>query len=107
MFYYGIDLVDVIEGRGPAPRLVLTLVQRLPDTSMTAALASGGREHFGWGADRHIAADLFDAINQNTRACGNWGKKPPKIDARPRPGRGVEQKKVSSVKDIFKRFQKG
>lgn len=107
MFYYGIDLVDVIEGRGPSPRLVIALVQRLPDTSLTAALASGGRDHFGWGADRHIAADLFDAMNQNTRACGNWGKKPPKIDARPRPGKGKKSKKPTSVVDIFKRLSGG
>lgn len=104
MFYYGINLVDVIEGRGPAPRLVLSLVKRLPDTSLSAALASGGREHFGWGGDRHLLADLFDAINQNTRACGNWGKKPPKIEPRPRPGRG-KKKKAVTVADIFQRFQ--
>lgn len=86
-----------------APRFVLSLIQRLPDTSLTSALASGGREFFGWGADRHIAADLFDAINQNTRACGNWGKKPPKIEPRPRPGRGKNKKKVG-VADLFRRF---
>lgn len=81
----------------------MSLIQRLPDTSLTAALASGGREHFGWGADRHIAADLFDAINQNTRACGNWGKKPPKIDPRPRPGKKGGKPKVT-LTDVFKRF---
>lgn len=86
-----------------APRFVIALIQRLPDTSLTSALASGGRDFFGWGADRHIAADLFDAINQNTRATGNWGKKPPKIDPRPRPGQ-KKAKGKTSVADIFKRF---
>ena len=88
---------------GMAPSFVLALVERLPDTSMTVALASGGREYFGWGGDRHIAADIFDAINQNTRACGNWGKRPPKIEPRPRPGRGGKKKRTS-VADIFRRF---
>lgn len=97
--------MDVIEGRGPAPRLVISLIQRLPDTSLTSALASGGREHFGWGADRHMQADIFDAINQNTRASGNWGKKPPKIEPRPRPGKKGKGKKAVTVADIFKRFQ--
>ena len=54
-----------------------------------------------------MLADLFDAINQNTRACGNWGnKKAPKIEPRPRPKQGKKKKKVS-VADIFQRFQKG
>ena len=53
---------------------------------MTSALASGGVEHFGWGVDRHMAADTYDALNANTRATGNWGRKgPPKIPNRPRP----------------------
>lgn len=76
----------MIAGRGPSPALVLALVQRLPDTSLTVALASGGRHLFGWGQDRHLAADTFDAINQNTRATGQWGKgKAPKIPPWPRP----------------------
>jgi hypothetical protein len=107
-----VDLTEVIAGRGPAPALVLALVQRLPDTSLTMALASGGREHFGWGLDRHIAADIFDAINQNTRATGQWGKgKAPKIPLWPRPK--VSKKKESkkdrparrvSVADLYKQF---
>jgi hypothetical protein len=59
-------------------------VQRLPDTSLTAALATGGRQHFGWGHDRHLAASTFDAVNANTRASGHF-KKPPKIPGWPRP----------------------
>lgn len=72
-------------GRGPAPSLVLLMVQRLPDDSLTAALAAGGREHFQWGGDRHLAATLVDVINQNTRATGQWKKKPPDIPAVRRP----------------------
>ena len=101
----------MIEGRGPSPRLVLALLQRLPDTSLTTALASGGREHFGWGHDRHLLADVYDALNQNTRATGNWGKKgPPKIEPYPRPKAKPKAKhakaKPVSVKDIFNRFRR-
>jgi hypothetical protein len=61
-------------------------VRRLPDDSLTIALASGGRAHFGWGADRHLLADVYDALNQNTRATGNWAKgKVPTFPAWPRP----------------------
>ncbi|WP_238323847.1 hypothetical protein [Salinispora pacifica] len=99
----------MIEGRGPSPTLVLAYVQRLPDTSLTVALASGGRDRFGWGQDRYLLADLFDAITTNTRATGNWQKgKAPKFDAYPRP-RSKSQagpKKPASVADIYKRLQR-
>ena len=105
LFHYGLDLVDVIEGRGPAPALVLALVQRLPDTSLTVALASGGRPHFGWGVDRHLAADTYDAINQNTRATGNWAKgKVPTLPAWPRPAAPTRPERKVSVADIYRRF---
>lgn len=104
--------MDVIEGRGPSPVLVLAYVQRLPDTSLTVALASGGRDRFGWGQDRYLLADLFDAININTRATGNWQKgKAPKFEPYPRPKSkpkvaGAKQKKPVTVADIYKQFQR-
>lgn len=51
-----------------------------------------------------MLADVYDAINQNTRACGNF-KKPPKIEPRKRPGRKKKDKKGVSLKDIYTRFQ--
>ncbi|MFI6275937.1 hypothetical protein [Streptomyces sp. NPDC050988] len=87
-------------------------MQRLPDTSLTVALASGGRALFGWGQDRHLTADLFDAINQNTRATGQWGKsKAPKIPPFPRPepkkkAPEKQAKKRRSVAEIYKQFQR-
>jgi hypothetical protein len=104
-----VDLTEVIAGRGPSPALVALLVQRLPDTSLTIALASGGREHFGWGIDRHLTADLYDALNQNTRATGNWGKKgAPKIPEYPRPkakAKTTAKKRVKSVAELYRKFQ--
>lgn len=96
----------MISGRGPAPALVLALVQRLPDTSLTVALASGGRPHFGWGVDRHIAVDLFDAINQQTRATGNWARgKVPTLPAWPRPTTpAAADRKPATVADLYARF---
>jgi hypothetical protein len=93
----------VIAGRGPAPRLVIALIRRLPDTSMTTALASGGAEHFGWGIDRHLSADLFDAVQQLTRAAGNWKGQPPKLPKWPRPKRGKKTKRPerATVKDLY------
>lgn len=111
-FYYGVDLIDVIEGRGPHPVVVLSYVQRLPDTSLTSALIAGGREYFGWGVDRAIAADTYDALNVNTRATGNW-KKPPEFPTWPRPSdkkrttRTEETAKPrTSVANLYKQFSR-
>ena len=108
--YYGVDLADVIAGTGPAPSLVVALAQRLPDTSLTVALASGGRDHFGWGVDRHLTADLFDALNANTRATGNWAKgKAPTFPQWPRPDvkpRTPAQKRPVSVAQVYQQFQR-
>ncbi|MGV9312587.1 hypothetical protein ACWDR0_10370 [Streptomyces sp. NPDC003691] len=86
-------------------------MERLPDTSLTTALASGGREHFGWGQDRHLSADLFDAINQNTRSTGQWEKgKVPKIPVYPRPQAKTAPAdtpaKPRSVAEIYQHFQR-
>lgn len=67
---------------------------------------NGGREHYGWGADRSINADIFDAINQNTRATGNW-KRPPKIPPYPRPeSKGPEKKKPVSIEGLWARLSR-
>ena len=85
------------------------MVQRLPDTSMTIALVSGGREHFGWGTDRHMRADIFDAINVNTQATGNW-QKPPTFPLWPRPQKRdkseSQETKAVSVADLYNRFNR-
>jgi hypothetical protein len=105
--------VDTINGVGLAPAFVLLLVQRLPDDSYTHALARGGREHFGWGTDRHMFADLYDALNANTRATGNWGKgKAPKIQPWPRPGKDSKGKAKrpgvpTTVRDLYHRISGG
>lgn len=94
----------VVAGDGPPPRLVLSLVQALPDDSLTAALLAGGREHWGWGLDRHLRASIYDAINQTTVAAGNW-KKPPKIPAWPRPALPKKKsKRKKSVLDLYSAF---
>lgn len=93
----------MIAGRGPAPSLVVALVLGLPDTSLTVALATGGREFHGWGRDRYLLADLYDALNANTRATGNWGKKPPNIKPYPRPEPKREKRKVT-VASLWQRF---
>lgn len=83
-------------------------MQRLPDDSLTSALANGGRQHFGWGTDRHLMADLYDAINLNTKATGNWKKgAQPDLPPWPRPARdGGTGKKPVTLADIYARFSR-
>lgn len=93
-------------GRGLSPSLVIPLVKRLPDDSMTSALMHGGRQFFGWGTDRYMLADIYDAINVNTTATGNWKKgKQPDIPPWPRPDAEKKKKKRTSVRDVWNKFQ--
>lgn len=92
---------------------VIALVRGLPDTSNTKGLAQGGPQHIGWGQDRHMLADLIDAIQQNTRATGNF-KKPPKIKPYPRPkaapkpvNKRIDPSKQPSLAELHARFTGG
>lgn len=62
-------------------------VRRLPDSSLTHALMQGDSSLFGWGQDRHLQADLYDAITFNTQvAMQAAGAKNPDLPRWPRPG---------------------
>lgn len=78
------DVTSTLLGQGPAPVFILHLIEWLPDTARTAALVQGNRELWGWGRDRHMMADVFDAINANTRMTA-MSKKPIKAVTWPRP----------------------
>lgn len=82
-------------------------MRRLPDTSLTVALAAGSRDHFGWGVDRHVLAATYDAVNLNTRASGQWKGKAPTLPAWPRPTTAPEQAtRPVTVADLYQRFQR-
>ncbi|MEU5403712.1 hypothetical protein ABZ348_30975 [Streptomyces sp. NPDC005963] len=60
-----------------------------------------------------MSADLYDALNQNTRATGQWGKgKAPKFKPWPRPknkskvaeAAEKDSKRRVSVAEIYKKF---
>lgn len=94
-----------------APALVLMHIQRLPDDSLTSALRQGGWSHFGWGQDRHIFADVYDAIAFNTEATGHF-EKPPSLERWPRPktkkqaAESEAPKKKRTVRDLFQQLKK-
>lgn len=93
-------MLETIAGRGLSPVLVLMYVRRLPDNSLTHALMQGDPSHFGWGQDRHLLADIYDAITFNTQATGNWTK-PPDLPRWPRPGSSVKEKAKTTVASLW------
>lgn len=78
--------------------MILGVLGELPDDAATTAAWLGGDDWRGWTRGVGVLADLFDAINVNTRATGQWRKKPPKIDAYPRPELSSEAKKHTRKK---------
>lgn len=96
-------------GRGPAPSLVIGLVEGLPDDSMFIAENLGGLEYMGWGHDRYMLAELIDATYWLGKVTGNWGKKPPKIPPhwRPEDIKKAQQKKKVSLADLHRRLSAG
>lgn len=73
---------------------------------MTKALMRGGREHFGWGREHYMLADLYDAMNLNTQATGNWKNKAPDIPKYPTPKLTPKAKKRTTVKEIYAAWMK-
>lgn len=97
-----------MNGTGTAPALVLALIEGLDETSLLFA-AQNGPEWRGWNEDRHLLASIYDALNMNTLATGNWKKgKTPDIPPWPRPDKRVadrkDKKKKASVADLYGRF---
>lgn len=106
----GVDLVSVVRGDGPAPGLVLALIDGLPIGSMfmsqRLAKQRGGewQDYLGKSPEWWVMADFYDALNQNTRATGNWKKgKAPTFDPYPRPG-AAEKKKPKTIEDFWRMF---
>jgi hypothetical protein len=105
MFYYKVDLLETINGSGVAPFFVLALINRLPDSSKFMASLMGGDEWFGWGQDRALYADLYDAIARLTEVTiGKHGGKAPKLERWPRPKRADKTKKSSRLLELHAMF---
>lgn len=77
-------------------------VRRLPDDSLTHALMRGEPKTFGWGQDRHLLADIYDAITTNTQATiSAAGATPPDYPRWPRPDATSEEKPKVTVASLW------
>lgn len=107
LFHYQVDLIDTVRGTGRSPAELILLIKRLPDTSAYRALQRGGWEHFGWGQERHMLADIYDALAYQTEVTGNWvDPKKVSLPRWPRPKakkRETGEKKPISVRDLWQK----
>lgn len=63
---------------------------------MTYALQAGGLEHLNWDHKSYALAAIYDAVNANTRATGQWAKgKVPKFEPFYRPKAKKKKRKSS------------
>jgi hypothetical protein len=66
------------------------------------------RAYLDAGTNYYATASVYDAVNVNTRATGQF-KRPPKIDAYPIPSivvqKAKQQAKPKTVKDLFRQAQ--
>ena len=76
-----------------APLFVLSLIESLPEGSTTFSMMQGG-EHWrafaGIDSAYYVLAGIYNAVNGNTAARGNFKKKP-KFDAWPTPAEVVKK----------------
>jgi hypothetical protein len=93
-----LDLTEFLRGAvATSPRLILALINRLPETShYVIALSSAPvqssdqpseplpvnplAERMFWNEDRRLMAQLINSVNTLVRHTIQWGDKPPEID---------------------------
>lgn len=92
---------------------IIALIDRLPEGSRFISELhdpDDWREYLGADAHYMALAGIYEAVNQNTRATGNWKGKPPRMDPWPTPGIAAERAKKSrapeatTLDDIFRRL---
>lgn len=72
--YYHIDLAEAIYGERKSriePRLLLSMVENLPEGSSFVAQMSGGIEHRPWSTQTYLLANIVNAVNSNTLVLAN------------------------------------
>ncbi len=75
LLYYHIDLSEALrKGSRYAPRLLLSLIERLPEGSEFVAEQLGGREHRDWDQTNHLLAAIYNAVVSDTLVMANVPK---------------------------------
>lgn len=86
LFYYQVDLLQVINGNGPPPSLVLELVRLLPPGSACEATEIDVPEMLGYDIATRFLMNISDWAQATWLVSGNWEKgKEPKFQPEERP----------------------
>lgn len=102
--YYQVNLLDVFDGEsGLTPRVVLWLVEHLPEDSATMAAVRGGPEFRAWTQSMYVAAAqtnlLYAANRQRAGKATRTGIIKPPV------GKKVEPKQVLDLKAVQARLR--
>lgn len=91
------------------PLLAVSLIERLPQSSAFGALhqdSKNWREYLDLSPEYYALAGIYDAVNTNTRATGNF-KTPPKFKPWPLPHEVITKKsQPNSVASLFARMSR-
>lgn len=109
---YGLSLTSVVAG-DVSPREAIHLIERLPEGSHYHASVLGDEDEALFiGVDKHyrLLAALFDAVNMNTVATGQF-KKRPKIEPWPLPEAAKKKRekarKPRDIRSLHAMFSRG
>ena len=88
------------------PLLLISLIERLPASSAFAAQHQNKKdwhEYLDLSPEYFIMAGIYDAVNVNTRATGNF-KTPPKFQPWPMPQTIIKKSQPTTVATLFARM---
>lgn len=72
---YRLDLTEILFGSvgtsRMAPRLILSLIENLPEGSLFKAQMQGGKEYREWTLTNWFMAQLINAVNTNSMIAAN------------------------------------
>lgn len=90
------DLIEVINGNGPPPSVVLELVRYLPPGSACESIQLEAPDMLGYDIAARILLNVSDWSQATMMSAGQWGKKRPKFTPETRPW--VEARKKAKQK---------
>jgi hypothetical protein len=103
--FYRIDLAAALFGEEPvAPRLLLALVEELPDESAFAAAVRGGPHHRGWTVTAHLLAAVIDAVHEAAWVTAQANSKRRLRRPRRFPRPTAERRRPVTVAGLAERF---
>lgn len=107
LLYYGVDMQGLFEDPPTlSPRRAMVLINGLPVSSQTSALARDTKEAIGWDINTYLLAALIDSVKENTFANVQVRTKKKLTPPQRVPVPGVEEDKKKSPNNFIKMAQR-